>query len=210
MPWTTVVSGDYITSAWANANVRDQVVTPFATTTARSAITPVQGMISTLTNGGATEGIYQYNTANAWRLPWNMPWGYVTGDVLTTTEAITSTSFISISGFVTPSFTPVARRRYRLTLSLTGNTFANAAAQYVTFQIISTTPSAVVGLSAAQLFGTTDIQSINFTQTYANTATAATTFAVQAKVSGGSISLSGATYGCELIVEDIGPSGTTS
>jgi hypothetical protein len=45
--YTTVVPGTAITASWANANVRDQVVTPFATALARdSAITaPVEGMI---------------------------------------------------------------------------------------------------------------------------------------------------------------------
>jgi hypothetical protein len=48
VPYTTLVPGTTITSAWANANVRDQVVTPFATVAARtSAITsPVTGMLT--------------------------------------------------------------------------------------------------------------------------------------------------------------------
>jgi hypothetical protein len=48
MPYSTVVSGTTITAAWGNANVRDQVVTPFATAAARtSAITsPVLGMLT--------------------------------------------------------------------------------------------------------------------------------------------------------------------
>lgn len=50
MPYTTVVTGTTITAAWSNANVRDQVVTPFASAAARtSAITsPVEGMVSYL------------------------------------------------------------------------------------------------------------------------------------------------------------------
>ncbi len=45
MPYTTIVSGTTITTAWANANVRDQVITPFADNSARaSAISsPVTG-----------------------------------------------------------------------------------------------------------------------------------------------------------------------
>lgn len=48
MPYTTLVSGTTITASWANASVRDQSVTPFATAAARtSAITvPVEGMVS--------------------------------------------------------------------------------------------------------------------------------------------------------------------
>lgn len=58
MPYTTLVPGTTITSAWANASVRDQVVTPFATAAARtSAISsPVTGMLSYRTDGVVFEG----------------------------------------------------------------------------------------------------------------------------------------------------------
>jgi hypothetical protein len=48
MPYTTLVAGTTVTASWANASVRDQVVTPFATAAARtSAVTvPVEGMVS--------------------------------------------------------------------------------------------------------------------------------------------------------------------
>lgn len=51
MPYTTISTGS-ITAAWANANVRDQSVTPFASVAARdAAITvPVQGMICVTTD----------------------------------------------------------------------------------------------------------------------------------------------------------------
>lgn len=54
MPYTTLVAGTTITAAWANASVRDQVITPFASTAARdSAITaPVNGMLCTTTDTG--------------------------------------------------------------------------------------------------------------------------------------------------------------
>jgi hypothetical protein len=57
--YTTVVAGTTITAAWGNANVRDQVVTPFASSAARaSAITaPVEGMVSHL-NDANTLGVY--------------------------------------------------------------------------------------------------------------------------------------------------------
>lgn len=52
MPYTTLVAGTTITASWANANVRDQTIVPFATTAARdSAITsPVQGMVAAITD----------------------------------------------------------------------------------------------------------------------------------------------------------------
>lgn len=58
MPYTTLVAGTTITASWANASVRDQVVTPFATAAARtSAISsPVTGMLSHRADGFAFEG----------------------------------------------------------------------------------------------------------------------------------------------------------
>jgi len=57
MPYTTLVTGTTITASWANANVRDQVVTPFASAAARtSAISsPVEGMVSWLSDVNALE-----------------------------------------------------------------------------------------------------------------------------------------------------------
>lgn len=50
MPYTTLVAGTTITASWANANIRDQVVTPFASASARSsaAPTPADGAVSML------------------------------------------------------------------------------------------------------------------------------------------------------------------
>ena len=55
MPYTTNTAGTTITSSWGNANVRDQVVTPFASASARdAAITvPVNGMIAYTTDTGS-------------------------------------------------------------------------------------------------------------------------------------------------------------
>ena len=60
MPYTTLAPGQTISSSWANANVRDQTVTPFASTSARdSAITsPVNGMYCTTTDTGF---LWRYN-----------------------------------------------------------------------------------------------------------------------------------------------------
>jgi hypothetical protein len=52
MPYTTVVAGTAITASWSNANVRDQVVTPFASAAARASAvaSPPDGMITVLTD----------------------------------------------------------------------------------------------------------------------------------------------------------------
>ena len=126
MPYTTINSGDYITSDWANTNVRDQVVTPFASTAARtSAITvPVAGMVSTLTTNTATEGVYQYTSAGTWRLPWNMPWGNVAISATPAAFTFTTTQFNSS----TFTWTAVNRRNYlfSVTAELNNGTAINA------------------------------------------------------------------------------------
>jgi hypothetical protein len=57
MPYTTIVAGSTITSSWANANVRDQVVTSFANAAARaSAISsPIEGMVTYLQDTNRTD-----------------------------------------------------------------------------------------------------------------------------------------------------------
>lgn len=64
MPYTTLVAGTTITASWANASVRDQVVTPFASASARtSAITsPVEGMLSYQ----ADVDLFYYYDGSAW------------------------------------------------------------------------------------------------------------------------------------------------
>jgi len=115
MPYTTINSGDYITSDWANTDVRDQVVTPFASGASRtSAITtPVTGMVSTLTTNTATEGIYEYTSAGTWRAPWNLPWGNVA--ISATPGALNFTNSIAYTSNFT--FSAVNRRYYKITLT---------------------------------------------------------------------------------------------
>jgi len=52
MPWTTNVAATTITAAWANTNVRDQVISLFATTVARDAaiVTPTEGLFAYTTD----------------------------------------------------------------------------------------------------------------------------------------------------------------
>ena len=63
MPYTTISTGA-INASWANANVRDQVVTPFASVAARNAAitAPVTGMLAVTTDTGAV----WLRTASAW------------------------------------------------------------------------------------------------------------------------------------------------
>lgn len=109
MPYTTNVAGTTITAAWGNANVRDQVVTPFATAAARtSAITvPVEGMVSYLQDTNVLDG---YDAAN---------WGhisYIPGFVLArkgSDQAVASTTLADDADLQVPV---VANATYQLTL----------------------------------------------------------------------------------------------
>lgn len=64
MPYTTILAGDWATSTWANANVRDQVITQFASTAARDAAvtSPVSGMVC-ITQDSGLMWVY---TGSAW------------------------------------------------------------------------------------------------------------------------------------------------
>jgi hypothetical protein len=93
VPYSTVVPGTTITAAYANANIRDQNVTPFATAAARaSAVTsPVQGMLSYRNDLGSGGGFEHYNGA-AW--------------VPAATQLISSTTLGSTAATVTFSSIP--------------------------------------------------------------------------------------------------------
>jgi len=117
MPYTTVVAGTTITASWGNSNVRDQVVTPFATTGARdSAITsPVIGMVEYISSNDVNEGLTTRNSANQWRLPWNMPWGIVASASTTSATALTTGVTADITG-LSVTWTAVGNRRLRITV----------------------------------------------------------------------------------------------
>lgn len=103
MPYTTNVAGTTITAAWGNANVRDQVITPFANVAARtSAITvPVDGMVTAMTDADCLD----YYDGAAWS-----PVGPAVADALKVT---TAPPFISAAAF---SSEGEISSRFRLTL----------------------------------------------------------------------------------------------
>jgi hypothetical protein len=63
MPYTTLGAGTTITAAWANTNVRDQVVSTFADSAARTTAigSPSEGMISFLTGSNRAD-VYNSST----------------------------------------------------------------------------------------------------------------------------------------------------
>jgi len=150
MPYTTNVAGTVITAAWANANVRDQGIVPFATTTAMtSAITsPVVGMLEYISANDATEGLISRNSANQWRKPWNIPWGIISIAVdhrHTDRHSVAAdlTSFTS-------TWTNIANRYIRITAAVrvTQNTSAGAAELYITDTVPTTVNRASLTLAS--------------------------------------------------------------
>lgn len=207
MPYTTAVSGTTITASYANANIRDQVVTPFASTSARdSAITaPVAGMTEYIAANDATEGLMTYTSAATWRLPWSLPWGYITHNTKTSTTAA-SGSFANVT---TATHTAVARRRYKITCSWRGLTAATATDNC---EVRIYKDSATQLQSCALAFtSTAEDQSGGTLIGYDFGPTAAShtyAFQIMRTAGSGAITLAGdADNPVTIMVEDIGPSG---
>ena len=117
MGYSTVVAGTTITASWANANVRDQVVTPFATTSARdSAITaPVEGMVCYIEG---EDRYYSYSGSTWTRTALTSSGSGRTGFILrraasqsvsnvTATDITWDTEDLDSDGFITVSATTV-------------------------------------------------------------------------------------------------------
>jgi len=96
VPYTTIVAGTTIAASWANANVRDQVITPFANTSARDSSigSPVEGMCCYITG---SDVLQVYNGAN---------WVTITPQSATvaTSQNTATTSFTDL-GTVGPAVT---------------------------------------------------------------------------------------------------------
>jgi hypothetical protein len=206
MPYTTITSGTTITAAWANANVRDQVITPFAGTSARtSAITlPLEGMATYDTTNNNFE-IYT-TSATGWRAPWNLPWGRISHATSATAMGAGSigTTDTDITG-ITVTVTTVANRYYKITGTCTFDGASNncdvflkilqgASVQDSTMGYLSTTTPSRLGLPIT---------------TIVSPGSGSFTFKLQASTSAGTIRGigGGATATAKIIVEDIGPNG---
>jgi len=211
MPYTTIVAGTYATAAWANANVRDQVITTFATTTARdAAITaPVEGMVAYIGSGDASEGLYVYN-GSTWRKGpgWNAPWGLLVNAKLTSVSVTsgTHTTLQDGSAVSTATATTVTNRVYKVTTM--HNPYASGGANG--FQA-----SHVVGGTTQSQFlipslSTTTQDSRTFTSLFTETSGQSRVFKAQIAAYNTNTAITdwgSSTIPRIIIVEDIGPSG---
>lgn len=117
MPFTTLVAGTVITASWANSNVRDQVVTPFASAATRAAAipAPITGMLTHRADGPTFEG---YDGTN-----WAQPASLRVGAIVPRTADVSVTTPETIADSLT--VTLLAGRRYEIVW--TGVTYSTSA-----------------------------------------------------------------------------------
>jgi hypothetical protein len=117
----TFAASEVLTSSNVQNYLMEQSIMYFASTTARDAAisAPEDGMVCYIGANDATEGLYTYN-GTAWRqgAGWNSPWGFVARSQ--STGPGTSTSGATETAvFTSASFTALANRYYRISISTT-------------------------------------------------------------------------------------------
>ena len=222
MAYTTIVSGTNITSSWANASVRDQVVSPFVTKAARtSAITsPVTGMLSSLTTYDLTEGIEFYNSAGQWRKPWNMPWGIITTTaggtsnlgyrVVTAPQTGITSTLVDLTD-LSMTFDAIANRMYRVNVHC--NFYGSQADNTASLVLNIASSSVAFSHTPALSTGTTSLRTAELNRPFVNSAAQSLVVKLQAQLQTGTgtvIMHAGAANVATMVIEDIGPSGAPS
>jgi hypothetical protein len=211
MPYTTIVAGTYATASWANANVRDQTIATFASTTARdAAITvPVEGMVCYIGSNDANEGLYTYH-GTAWRKGpgWNAPWGLLTSAKLLTVSATSSvhTTLQDGSAVLTATATTVTNRIYKVTS--VSNPYASGGANG--WQCSHNFGGSAQAQFLTSSLNTVTQNSFTYTSTFTETSGQSRIFKVQIAAYNVNTAITdwgSATIPRILIVEDIGPSG---
>lgn len=138
MSYTTVVAGTVITASWANANVRDQVVTPFASATVRDAAitSPVEGMVCHLND---TNELWSY-TGAAW-VPVAGIYRWLGGSPQDTTVTSSGTEVFDDSLMLTNTLVDGYRYRVAYHNGLIQGTAANQATIRLRYEAGSTVTS---------------------------------------------------------------------
>ena len=211
MGYTTITTGTVISSTWGN-EVRDQLVTPFASSATRDATISLadreNGQVVALTPADSTHGLTVWN-GSSWTRSWNMPWGLVGSGTATANQSITSTTSGDVTNVALPSAQYTATRYYQAHVNLyiiqsTGT--AVTTEFYLTKgdnSVIATLPRMTIAAtdnrvySTSVLFTTTTVGQVvklRYRQSGANTA------AVQAA----------SADNCSLVILDVGPSGAPS
>ncbi len=193
-------AGAVLTASDMNNYLMEQSVMYFATTAARdAALTAEDGMVVYIGSNDANEGLYTYN-GTAWRKGpgWNAPWGHVSEVVLASTQTYANVTW----GFpISWTGTPVANRRYRITIHADFVGGDTGQIQYAVGSANATPLRTFSTYSNSPAYPTTGSISMNFTTTGSSM-----TRGLTAVMATGSGNLQvGA--GSVLTVDDIGPAG---
>lgn len=205
----TFTAGEVLTAANMNAYSRDQVVSQFASTSARdSAITvPVTGMTCYIASADSSEGLYTYN-GTSWRKGpgWNAPWGIVAQASSTSGQTGISSSFADIT-FATATWTGISNRLYRITLSIASlQVTSNGVQQH---QIGTGASGAPATILLKQQLNTTTTAAQYGPAHFVTFQTGSGSLSVhaQATTSAGTLTIDNANIKGWFVVDDVGPTG---
>jgi hypothetical protein len=196
---------EIIDESWGD-QIANSVVNPFTNAAARtSAIaSPTAGMVSALTAADTTNGLYVHN-GTSWRLPWNMPWGYLaqTTTPPSSVQTISTTSSTKITGTDTPSVSLFANRRYRATC--VGNYEKITAATFA-YMVPATSSGTSLGTAWVYRMEIGEAVTISWTTIFTGT-TYTGTLQLMAQTLAAGITIQNNVVPARLLIEDMGPAG---
>jgi hypothetical protein len=178
----------------------------FASTAARDAAitSPEEGMCAYIDSDDVAEGPTLYNGA-AWRLPWNMPWGFV-GHQSTTAAQNGVTTPLALVSNISVTFTAIGNRQYLISGQVVGR--QRTSAQLITVDLFESTAAAsLTGSLVGQTIGIDNYTTIN-TSVVHTPSSGSRTYRVRAATSGATVDLNAIGYS-NITVTDIGPAAGT-
>lgn len=208
MGYTTITTGTVIASSWGN-EVRDQLVTPFATSATRDATITLgnrqNGQVAAITAADTTHGLTVWNGAS-WTRPWNMPWGLVGSGTATANQSITSTTSSDVTNVALSSAQYTATRYYQahISLYLVQNIGTAVTTEFYLTKgdntIIETLPRMSIAATDNRVYATSAL----FT-----TSTVNQVIKLRYRQSGAnSVAVQAASAdNCQLVILDVGPAG---
>lgn len=204
--WNT---NDVLTASNLNEYLGSQVVTVFATTTARDAAISganlLDGMVCYIASNDSSEGLYTYNGSNWRKGPgWNAPWGVISQKTDSTDRTITTTMAEVASGLRSTA-TIIGNRYLRFTVEASLSESTNTTGFVA--EIYDNTAAAVVRRAAQY---NTDIGTgYQVASSFVVASTAAAVYTLRMQGVAHSFNLYGSTVqSTRVTIEDVGPSGS--
>jgi len=203
--WNT---NDVLTSSNLNEYLGSQVVTVFASTTARDAAISganlVEGMVCYIASNNSSEGLYTYN-GTAWREGpgWNAPWGVISQKTDSTNRTITTTMAEVTSG-LRSTVTILGNRYLRFTIEASLAESTNTTGFVA--EIYDNNAAAVVRRVAQY---NTDLGTgWQVANSFVIASTAGAVYTLRMQAVAHSFNLYGSTVqSTRVTIEDVGPSG---